>query len=271
MPKGFSLHIGLNFVDPKHYQGWDGELAACEADAEDMAAVCKANGFEPQSLITKKATRKAVKDALTKLSKTLVAGDILMLSYSGHGGQLPDKNGDEKDDMDETWCLWDGELSDDELYMLYGKFQEGVRILIFSYSCHSGTVSRDLIQQAVVLAADTRVYRAMPEAVALRTYRANKPFYDEIAAETAKEKDKPIGASVLLISGCQDNQLSQDGVFNGLFTGQMLKTWREGAFKGDYKKFHKTILRTMPPDQSPALTIVGKSNAAFMREKPFMI
>ena len=33
----------------------------------------------------------------------------------------------------------------------------------------------------------------------------------------------------------------------------MLKTWREGAFKGDYKKFHKTILRTMPPDQSPTL------------------
>lgn len=271
MPKGFSLHIGLNFVDPKHYQGWDGELAACEADAEDMVAIATANGFESQSLITKKATRKAVKDALTKLSKTLVDGDILLLSYSGHGGQLPDKNGDEKDDMDETWCLWDGELSDDELYKLYGKFQEGVRILIFSDSCHSGTVSRDLLQQAAPLIKDTRVYRAMPEAVALRTYRANKVFYDDIAAEASKEKDKPIGASIILISGCQDNQLSQDGVFNGLFTGQMLKTWREGTFKGNYKKFHKTILRTMPPDQSPALTMVGKPNAAFMGQKPFTI
>lgn len=271
MPKGYALHIGLNFVDPKHYQGWDGELNACEADAEDMTAVSKANGFDAQVLMTKKATRKAVKDALNKLSKTLVEGDMLWLTYSGHGGQLPDKNGDEKDDMDETWCLWDGELSDDELYQLYGKFKEGVRILIFSDSCHSGTVSRDLLQQAATLKTDTRVYRAMPEAVALRTYRANKAFYDAISAEVAKEKIKQIDASVLLISGCQDNQLSQDGIFNGLFTGQMLKTWREGVFKGNYKKFHKTILRTMPPDQSPALTMVGKPNAAFMGQKPFEI
>ena len=271
MPKGCALHIGLNFVDPKHYQGWDGELNACEADAEDMAAIATANGYESVVLMTKKATRKAVKDALTKFSNTLESGDILLISYSGHGGQLPDKNGDEKDDMDETWCLYDGEMSDDELYKLYGKFKEGVRILLFSDSCHSGTVSKDLLAQVNALTTDTRVYRAMPEAVALRTYRANKVFYDDIAAEAAKDKDKPIGASVMLFSGCQDNQLSQDGTFNGLFTGQMLKTWREGVFKGNYKKFHKTILRTMPPDQSPAFTFVGKVNAAFTGQKPFTI
>jgi len=39
MPKGISLHIGLNAVDPKHYQGWDGVLQACELDAKDMAAI----------------------------------------------------------------------------------------------------------------------------------------------------------------------------------------------------------------------------------------
>ncbi len=271
MPKGCALHIGLNFVDPKHYQGWDGELNACEADAEDMTAIAKANGYESTVLMTKKATRKAVKDALTKLSNTLESGDILLISYSGHGGQLPDKNGDEKDDMDETWCLFDGEMSDDELHKLYGKFKVGVRILIFSDSCHSGTVSKDLLVQDAASKNDARMYRAMPQSVALRTYRANKDFYDEIATEVSKEKEKLIAASVLLFSGCQDNQLSQDGTFNGLFTGQMLKTWREGAFKGNYKKFHKTIIKTMPPDQSPAFTLVGKPNAAFTAQKPFTI
>lgn len=34
MSKGYSLNIGLNAVDPNHYAGWDGELNACEADAE---------------------------------------------------------------------------------------------------------------------------------------------------------------------------------------------------------------------------------------------
>src|SRR4030065_82189 len=50
-------------------------------------------------------------------------------------------NGDAEDDgLDETWCLYDGEFLDDELFELWTKFQPGVRILAFSDSCHSGTV-----------------------------------------------------------------------------------------------------------------------------------
>jgi len=39
MATGLSLHIGLNKVDPKHYDGWDGQLRACEQDAHDMVAL----------------------------------------------------------------------------------------------------------------------------------------------------------------------------------------------------------------------------------------
>ena len=46
MPKGISIHIGLNSVDPAHYEGWDGALAACEADAKDMYALAKKQGFQ---------------------------------------------------------------------------------------------------------------------------------------------------------------------------------------------------------------------------------
>lgn len=34
-PKAISLHLGLNLVDPAHYEGWDGPLSACELDAHD--------------------------------------------------------------------------------------------------------------------------------------------------------------------------------------------------------------------------------------------
>ena len=37
--KGAALHIGLNHVDPDHYQGWDGELAGCQNDARDLQAI----------------------------------------------------------------------------------------------------------------------------------------------------------------------------------------------------------------------------------------
>src|SRR5205814_4144657 len=56
-PKALSVHLGLNAVSADHYGGWSGELAACEFDANDMAAIAKAKGMKPTVLLTKKATR----------------------------------------------------------------------------------------------------------------------------------------------------------------------------------------------------------------------
>ena len=54
MPIGASLHIGLNAVDPKQYSGWDGQLTACEFDANDMQALAKTQGF---TKVTKRLTK----------------------------------------------------------------------------------------------------------------------------------------------------------------------------------------------------------------------
>ena len=53
MVKGIALTIGLNFVDPSHYAGWDGQLSACEYDAEDMTDIAKSKGFEVQKVAYK--------------------------------------------------------------------------------------------------------------------------------------------------------------------------------------------------------------------------
>jgi hypothetical protein len=193
-------------------------------------------------------------------------------SYSGHGGQAPDLNGDEPEGKDETWCLYDGELIDDELYSSWGAFAAGVRILLLSDSCHSGTVSKALHYAAKARAAPGLVYRAMPDEVALRVYQNNKKFYDPILKR--RDLAKVLGnvkASVLLISGCQDNQLSEDGTFNGLFTGTLKTVWNGGTFSGSYRRFRTAIGAKMPPDQSPKLSLVGASNAAFVAQKPFTI
>ena len=47
MAKGSSLHIGLNSVDPQHYEGWSGPLNACEADANDMVDLANTRSFAP--------------------------------------------------------------------------------------------------------------------------------------------------------------------------------------------------------------------------------
>src|SRR6185436_6155677 len=115
MAKGVSVHIGINEVDPAHYGGWTGALNACEADAEDLQTVATSQGFATTMLCTSEATRAAVIAAIKSAAGATVAGDLFFLSYAGHGGQVPDLNGDEQDLQDETWCLFDGQLINDEL------------------------------------------------------------------------------------------------------------------------------------------------------------
>lgn len=278
MKKGMALTLGLNAVDPKHYDGWEGVLNACEADAADMADIAKSREFLTKTLLTKEVTRDRLIDALSDAASSLQAGDIFMLSYSGHGGQLPDLNNDEDDFQDETWCLFDGQIVDDELYALYAKFAAGVRILVFSDSCHSGTVVKaayyhgTMNARSSALGATAIRYRAMPREAALRTYRSNKSFYDKILKKAdLPDAEEAVKASVLLISGCQDNQYSMDGDFNGLFTANLLRTWDEGRFKKGYKSFHKAIVKTMPPDQTPNFFWTGKYDKAFEKQIPFTI
>ncbi len=276
--KGYSLHIGLNSVDPNHYDGWDGELTACEFDAKDMNDLAKSKGFSNRKvLLSQKATRNAVISELTKLSKKLVSGDILFISYSGHGGQLPDMNNDESDHLDETWVLYNGELVDDELYYYYSLFAPGVRILVLSDSCHSGSVTREIHYSRVY--GPQKRYRNMPSSVAARTYRKNKAFYDKILSDPKYRESNPdkkgfkgsLNATVRLISGCMDNQLSSDGNFNGLFTETLLNVWNHGNFNGTYTKLAKKIISAMPSDQTPRLSVIGSTNSKFNTEQAFSV
>jgi len=275
MTKGMSLHIGLNRVDPNHYQGWDGQLKGCEQDAKDMAAIARKQKFAASMLLNEQATADAVKVAISTAAGKLKSGDTFLLTYSGHGGQVPDTNGDETEDAnDETWVLFDRELVDDELYALWGRFEAGVRVLMLSDSCHSGSVARGFLEDpraASVPAANAPRPRAMPEEVVIRTYEANQMFYDQIQTDNPQGERVGIGASIVLISGCQDNQVSQDGPKNGVFTGALLRVWNKGRFKGSIKKFHKSIQLLIDFVQSPDYFKVGYSNPAFERQQPFTI
>ncbi len=264
MARGISLHIGLNFVDPVHYDGWSGKLNACVFDAEAMEAIAKDRGFTTHMLIDADATRDAVTASLRSIAQQLSAGDIFLLTYSGHGGSVGDVSGDEEDAMDETWCLYDGQLLDDELYQLWGAFAPGVRISVFSDSCHSGTVTKDPLSQPLPENA-----RAMPSEVIARVYRKHRAFYDGLQAGIPDDVETAVRASVLLISGCRDAQTSLDGPLHGAFTSMLLRVWANGTFSDDYRAFHTAIVNKMPPTQTPNLYEVGTGTFANLR--PFTI
>jgi hypothetical protein len=290
--KALSVHLGLNAVSAAHYEGWSGELNACEADAHDMAAIAKAAGMKPTVLLTKKATRSHALAAVRSACKTLESGDLLFLTYSGHGGQIPDVTGEEDDKLDETWCLYDGQLIDDEMYLELSHFAAGVRILVLSDSCHSGTVLRAMPPPGAVPPAGRS--KMMPPAVGMRTYRDHQPFYDKLQRDVVKasgraatpDPDTALAqvavsnrriaiandckASVILISGCQDNQTSMDGDHNGAFTEQLLRVWDHGKYEGNYAKFYAAVKARMPPTQVPNLFTLGPVTG-FVTRQPFSV
>ncbi len=267
--KGISLHIGLNAVDPHHYGGWDGALTACELDAQDMKALAVSRGYQASQLLTPEATCAAVTAGILDAAKKLVAGDSFLLTYSGHGGQVPDGNMDEPDGQDETWVLWDRQLVDDELWALWAKFKAGVRILVLSDSCHSGTVVR--VMPAFPSSGPIPRIRLLPPRQAAVVYKRNKALYDRVQDEFPAAEKAPVKASVLLVSGCQDNQFSLDGQRNGLFTGTLRKVWNKGKFKGGHRKFRDSIAQRMPQQQTPNYFVVGKPAPAFEAQGPFTI
>ena len=289
--RSVSLHIGLNAVSPAHYAGWSGELMACEFDANDMAAIARASGMKPTVLLTRKGTRANTLAAIRAASSQLKAGDLFFLTYSGHGGQVPDVTGEEDDKKDETWCLYDGELIDDELYLELSRFAEGVRVLVLSDSCHSGTVTRAPLEPDARPVGRSKM---MPPGVAMRTYREHQSFYDKLQKAVAAEAGGSLSldpdamlaritvsprltaiaadckASVVLISGCQDNQTSMDGDHNGAFTEQLLQVWNHGGYRGTYAKFHAAIQARMPSTQSPNFFTLGPAGP-FVGQQPFSV
>jgi hypothetical protein len=288
---GLSLHIGLNSVSTKHYGGWSGDLMACEFDAKDMAALASGLGIKPTVLLTKDGTRSKVLAALRAATRKLVKGDFFLLTFSGHGGQIPDVSGEEADKLDETWCLYDSQLIDDELYVELQRFATGVRILVLSDSCHSGTVVR--AGPPLLGALPEQRSKMMPPAVAMRTYEAHKAFYDKLQRDVAKasgdakiEPDEALAAltvsprltaigkgfkaRAILISGCQDNQSSYDGAHNGAFTGRLLTVWNRGNFDGNYSTFHAHIKAGMPAIQTPNLFTLGPV-VTYLRQRPFTL
>jgi hypothetical protein len=305
MSRGISLHIGLNRVDNSQYPGYTiPDLAGCINDANSMKSIAQQAGFSTMDqLLDGQATAMNVLQKINEASSQLCNGDIFLLTYSGHGSQVPDETGEEEDGMNETWVLYDRQLIDNELFSCWKKFAAGVRIFVTSDSCHSGSMVRMLLLNYMhdknpgkrslrktftesdieifnrqlekhpsrsVLVGPTR--KSIPIAASLQNYVRNKTLYQNIQFLTRNAKAaNEFPASLIYISGCQDNQLSGDGATNGVFTGRLLEVWNNGAFTGHYKSFYDTIIADMPADQTPNYMTLGSNIAPFEAQRPFCV
>jgi len=270
MANGISLHIGINHVNPIQYSEWWERLNGAENDAEAMRSIAGTAGFDSTLLLADKATRDYVMFEIQNAAGRLQAGDTFLITYSGHGGQKIDLCGYEDDLMNETWCLYDGHLIDDELYLLWKRFEEGVNIVMFSDSCNSGTVAK----LAALPLATTNKVKSIPGSIASKVAEDQKEFYDQIRATIREEKQDFTGNdenfSGLLIAACRDGRSAFDGPDNSLFTKALLEVWDDGRFQGGYWDFYQMISNRLYR-QEPNYYRFGRGDYPFEHIRPFSI
>lgn len=272
-----SIHFGLNAVNPGAYAGWSGKLQGCENDARAMRDLFFARGFDARPVLGPAVTRSQVTQAIGEAAQVLVAGDTLAVTFAGHGSQVPNltQDDDEQDKYDETWCLFDGQMLDDELRMLWSRFAVGVRLLLISDSCHSETIHKVMLRLNVMpdrnqLAAAVcgpkaaGLPRSLDPGGALKTYLANRPFYDGI--RTALPYPRPeLKCCLVLMSACLDTQQAYEAGQNGRFTSALARAWRQGAFVGTYEEWLTATKAEVGAYQTPGYRRIGVPDDAFTK------
>jgi len=192
----FSLLVGIN------YRNTPKELYGCINDTKNIQNILQTKyGFKNFVFLTDDTANKPTKQniiyALTKLLVNSISGDSLFFLYSGHGTCTTDLNNDELDGQDEVivpinatninTCILDDELNQ----IIKNNLKPGVKLFALFDSCFSGTIL-DL-----------------------------KYSFDNLDNVTVNPNIVDTLGQVFMISGCTDNQTSDDAIINNKNTGAM--------------------------------------------------
>ncbi|KAF8839756.1 hypothetical protein BDN67DRAFT_904957 [Paxillus ammoniavirescens] len=202
-----ALCIGIN------YTGQRRELRGCINDIKNVRRFLTSQwGFKDGDIVMlmdettnprQRPTRRNMIDAMRWLVKDARPHDSLFFHYSGHGGQIPDKDGDEPDGLDEVIYPVDyktaGVIVDDEMHRIMVKpLPQGCRLTAIFDSCHSGTA----LDLPYIYHTNGRL-------------RSKKGVTDR-AWERKKSR-----ADVVAFAACDDDQKSADTVRRGVAVGAM--------------------------------------------------
>jgi hypothetical protein len=236
-----------------------------------MAGVAHQAGYGSIHLLRgAEATRDAVRRLLSRAARALQPDQTLFVSYSGHGSHARDTDGDEPDGRDETWCLHDADLIDDELLEIWRKAPSGSRVVVVSESCYAGGIRRDddFLDECPgpSAAADPPVYRSAGPV--MRGVKQHAPLLSSSCIPSMPDDDFGIRASVLIMAGAAEAQTAQEG----LYTRHLLKLWNGGAFKESFCALHRGLCERVQndnPAQVPQIMMLGTPDPGFPLKMAF--
>ncbi|KAK0639722.1 peptidase C14, caspase domain-containing protein [Cercophora newfieldiana] len=267
MARKKALIIGINYAGTEH------ALNGCVNDAMNVRDfLVNDRGFPPpgegdMTIMTDEPenegtelypTHDNILAAFKWLTSDNEAGDVLWLSYSGHGGQVKDLEGERASGLDDTICPIDfaenGQITSDVLHRaVVSPMHPDSRLTILFDCCHSGSACElpfvfrpdaegnvnmlDTFKKGVGLVRaagdllDGGLSMDKVDDAKMLLGGATDFFHslrygggadeDGLAKESFQENWESEGKDVWMFSGCRDDQTSADATIAGAATGAM--------------------------------------------------
>jgi hypothetical protein len=236
-----------------NYRGTDSELNGCINDVYNIKdLLLKHLNYKEEEVLVMtddtelKPTYNNITGQLLELAKKSYNENLeeLVISYSGHGSNISDKNGDEDDKRDECLVPLDydkkGLITDDLLNNIFGSFNPKTNVFFILDACHSETM------------LDTKY----------RYVSGNKSVIENPKCR--------ISCDLLMLSGCQDHDYSSDAydindsnAYSGALTSAFLYVLKENNYNITCWKMLKdirTFLRQRKFSQKPQICCTKQLN-----------
>jgi hypothetical protein len=226
--KGYALHIGLNYCNPRDFA--DCQLDGAVPDALALRDATSSLSFQhlngDGTLLDGAATESGIIRAIESAAATVQAGELLMVTFNGLGVpldfvfELPELQ------RRRGWVTYDGKVVDvDEILEALSDAPKGARILVISSCCfigaHPGSPelagARAATKSVRTSAVDTprvgtaRYRRAVLEAAKKEFEDASKGLAVKARFTRAKARGSGGAATVYHLGACGIDEIIPDG------------------------------------------------------------
>ena len=239
--------------------GGRNDLAGCVNDATDWREFAvRELGFtreQTRMLADREATRGAILESWKWAIDGIKPGHLVLLQGSSHGVQIPDRNSDEDDRLDEAFCTYgfnwapNTMITDDEICAMFSHVPDGALVVIIADCCHSGTMNRSPLE-------DVRPRRIVPRDNDFDQYRAAHAQIRAIG-DCARGDSDP--RNLVVLAACKPREFAYDASFGGrargAFTHATLRTLTQhGVGDITYRKLIDRVGKSIGYPQNPQLS-----------------
>jgi hypothetical protein len=256
MGKGYSIHIAVDKVNTANYkENYKVDvkfLHCCSNDSVFYRGIAASKGYEVVAdLRNAGACCGTLMEIFRQLRNVVVEGDILLITFSGHGASVKAGGAEElrngRPGNDEGWCLFDGIITDNQLCTFWTWFKKGVRILVVSDSCYSADMLRGPVPKTA-------------------------PIQPNMACNQCGDGAE-IQASIILLASSLEEQTSRVSSKYSAFTNCLSMIW-DKEYSSCAKKGYRNVIediRNILCSQTPMFQSLGATMPDFESQCIFQI